>query len=60
MTTKSDEVAVEEAKGSITEAIGKITANPSTEIKGTEMKKAAQQRKASDIASDPSDGKGTS
>lgn len=55
MKTKSDEVDVEEAKGSITEAIGKITANPTTESKGTEMKKAAQERKASDIACDASD-----
>ena len=56
MKTKAEEADVEVAKGSITEAIGKITANPSTEDKGAAMKKAAQQRKASDIASDASDG----
>lgn len=60
MKAKSDEANIEEAMGSITEAIGKITANPSTEKKGAEMKKDAQQRKASDIASDTSDGNANS
>ena len=56
MTKNTDEPALEEIKGSITEAIGKITASPSTEKDGAAMRRAARQREAKETPSNAAGG----